>query len=239
MCDMARAYGEKVTKAVDNCNLLPDACSTPKAFRIPCSKRAASVRYTFTAVERSLDDDDLVCSGQSGTMLLGIMLRDPLAGIKSTWIGNELDKGAILRAMRTGVVPRGFGFHFCLPPLDTYQHFDNFAVRTLSGDYDLAPGAMTAEHLAKAKEVLLKLDVVLIMEELSDHLAQLRAFFGWQVDLSRSPWKSHGHKIPKNALTDEEEAFLKKANELDYELFDFGKSLARQLTAHAQRRLAF
>lgn len=61
----------------------------------------ADARYTFTAVERSLDDDDLVCSGQSGTMLLGIMLRDPLAGIKSTWIGNELDKGAILRAMRT------------------------------------------------------------------------------------------------------------------------------------------
>ena len=46
---------------------------------------------------------------------------------------------------------RNLAFHFCLPPFDTYQHFDNFAVRTLSGDYDVAPGEVTRQHLEKAK----------------------------------------------------------------------------------------
>jgi len=45
---------------------------------------------------------------------------------------------------------------------------------------------------------LSKLDVVLIMEDLTDHLAQLRAVFGWDVDVDRSVWHSHWHRIPKN-----------------------------------------
>lgn len=44
------------------------------------------------------------------------------------------------------------------------------------------------------------MDVVLIMEELSDHLAQLRAVFGWQMDLDRGVWRSHWHQIPRNVL---------------------------------------
>lgn len=49
------------------------------------------------------------------------------------------------------ILSRNLAFHFCLPPFDTYQHFDNFAVRSLSGDYDVPPGEMTTQHLEKAK----------------------------------------------------------------------------------------
>lgn len=46
---------------------------------------------------------------------------------------------------------RNLAFHFCLPPFDTYQHLDNFAVRTLSGAYDQPPGGMSMAHLERAK----------------------------------------------------------------------------------------
>eukprot|EP00435_Cladocopium_sp_Y103_P037771 s1107_g10.t1 len=238
ICDLARAHGEKVSPPKDNCNIMPDGCSTPKAFRIPCRKRAVSTQYTFSAVERVLDEDDLKCSGGPQNMLFGIMLRDPVAGLKSTLIGNEFEKGIILQTLRSHVVTRNLAFHFCLPPFDTYQHFDNFAVRTLSGDYDVAPGEVTRQHLEKAKGVLSKLDVVLIMEDLTDHLAQLRAVFGWDVDVDRSVWHSHWHRIPKNVFSVQEAAFLKEVNHLDYELYDFAQTLARQLTAQAQQRLS-
>ena len=240
ICDMARSQGEKVARTQDNCNVMPDLCSTPKVFRMPCKKRASSLQYTFTAIERAVDDDDLACVGQSAsntgpTMLSGVMLRDPLAGIKSTWIGNELEKDVILSAMRTQTRPRNFQYHFCLPPFDTFQHFDNFAVRTLSGDYDVAPGTVTAWHLKRAKEVLEKMDVVLILEHLPDHLHQLHAAFGWDLRIEQ-PRRSHRHRIPKNALSPAEEAFLKQVNALDYELYEFGKELALQRTAKAKLR---
>jgi len=239
MCDLARAHGEKVSPPKDNCNVMPDGCSTPKSFRIPCRKRAASLQYTFSAVERALDEDDLACSKASTqTMLFGIMLRDPVAGLKSTLIGNEFEKGLMMQALRGHVAPRNLAFHFCLPPFDTYQHFDNFAVRSLSGDYDVPPGEMTIQHLEKAKGVLSKLDVILIMEDLSEHLPQLRAVFGWDVDLNQNPWRSHWHRIPKNVFSPQEAAFFKEANALDYELYDFAQTLARQLTAQALQRLA-
>ncbi|CAK9057855.1 unnamed protein product [Durusdinium trenchii] len=150
ICDLARAHGEKVSPAKDNCNLMPDGCSTPAQFRIGCLKRLQSMQYTFTAVERSLDEEDLTCLGER-RMLFGLMLRDPVAGIKSTLIGNQLEKGLMLQALRSRVVPRNLAFHFCLPPFDTYQHLDNFAVRTLSGAYDQPPGGMSMAHLERAK----------------------------------------------------------------------------------------
>ena len=38
--------------------------------------------------------------------LFGIMLRDPVAGLKSTLIGNEFEKGIILQTLRSHVVMR-------------------------------------------------------------------------------------------------------------------------------------
>ncbi|CAE7527056.1 unnamed protein product [Symbiodinium natans] len=240
ICDMARSQGEKVARSQDNCNVMPDLCSTPKVFRTPCKKRASSLQYTFTAIERAVDDDDLSCLGSAGsqmqpTMLYGIMLRDPLAGIKSTWIGNELEKDMIVNAIRSREKPRNFQYHFCLPPFDTYQHFDNFAVRSLSGDYDVDPGAVTHWHLARAKEVLSKLDVILILEQLPDHMPQLHTVFGWD-GVTDNPFRSHRHRIPKNAMSPGEEAFLKKVNTFDYELYEFGKELALQRTLQAKLR---
>ena len=38
--------------------------------------------------------------------LFGIMLRDPVAGLKSTLIGNEFEKGLMMQALRGHVAPR-------------------------------------------------------------------------------------------------------------------------------------
>ena len=46
-------------------------------------------------------------------MLYGVMLRDPLKGMKSTLIGNEFEKSLIFQAIRNRVPPRtGFGEFF-------------------------------------------------------------------------------------------------------------------------------
>ena len=41
--------------------------------------------------------------------LFGIMLRDPVAGLKSTLIGNEFEKGLMMQALRGHVAPRTGG----------------------------------------------------------------------------------------------------------------------------------
>ena len=82
MCDLARAHGEKVSPLQDNCNVMPDACSTVQVLRIGCQKRMA-IGYSFTALERSVEQEDLECP----ELLKGIMLREPLAAMKSTLVG--------------------------------------------------------------------------------------------------------------------------------------------------------
>ena len=81
--------------------------------------------------------------------------------------------------------------------------------------------------------VLSKLDVLLIMEELTEHLAQLRAFFGWDIDLQKTPWRSHPHRFPKQVFTPEELDFLRELNRFDHQLLSYGRELARERTSKA------
>ena len=146
MCDLARAHGEKVSPRQDNCNLMPDGCSTVAALRIGCRQRMAGA-YSFSALERSVDVEDLDCP----EVLTGIMLREPLAAMKSTLVGNGFEKSSIFEALRSRVVPKNQQFHFCLPPTDSFQHFDNFAVRSLGGAYEKGIGEVNEEDLERAK----------------------------------------------------------------------------------------
>merc|ERR1711974_332405 len=118
--------------------------------------------------ERGLQQGDLGCD----RALTGIMMRNPFKGARSTVLYNRFfrDRHMILEHIRDKVpMPKKMSAHNGLPWTDTYQHFDNFCVRTLSGRYDEPPGMMTREHLEMAKEALRRIDVVIILEEIHEH----------------------------------------------------------------------
>merc|ERR1711920_765343 len=93
-------------------------------------------------------------------------------------------------AIETKQEYRGHSEHRGLPGWDTYQHFDNFIVRTLSGHYNLPPGRITRDNLEQAKEVLKRIDVILVLEELGRHWPQVQAVFRWS--------SSHSHGASNN-----------------------------------------
>merc|ERR1712137_410978 len=116
---------------------------------------------------------------------MGTMLREPLSALQSVLNHDRFDKVAILETLR-GCSEKAPAKHFmyqppsklfssvlpCLPAWDTYQHFDNFATRTLAGAYAQAPCGITRSHLEAAKSQLQRMSVLTILEELSAHLPQ-------------------------------------------------------------------
>jgi hypothetical protein len=228
MCNEAKAQGEVVSDV--NCNWCPDDCSAQKGSRVSCAKRGArDAQYTFSAQERDLDEDDF-CS----SVLKGVMLRDPLAGLTSTLHLNGYEKNRTLEILRTGEdkYVRHWG---CIPLWDTYHHFDNFATRSLSGHYDEPPGGVTAEHLEAAKRNLERFDVVMILEELHEHVHQLSHFFGWDMSRIHSEKKVNPSSSKVDtSWTKDEQAFLRSINKFDYSLLAHGKELARQRSSAAR-----
>lgn len=196
--------------------------------------------YTFSAIERVLTEEDLKCNNY----LYGTILRDPLAAARSTLVNNrftDIEKQRILSGIRNGDsnvdTPSYPGHdHGRLPNWDNYHHFDNFATRTLSGDYTVPAGMMEMKHLEKAKARLQSMDVVLLLEELADHSVQLETSFGWNMTgaFAKTKDNSHPEEHTVQAFTEEEEEFLRTVNHLDYELFAFGASLAANRTAAAR-----
>jgi hypothetical protein len=239
MCQLARQQGELTPRDVSdvayegtNCNVAPDQCSKTEAYQVHCELRSG---FTFSAIERALTEEDLKCNDK----FYGIMMRDPLYNSRSTLVNNFApdQKRRILSAIRNGESAVSTGMvHGCLPEWDNYQHFDNFATRTLSGDYMVPAGMMKRAHLEKAKSRLHTMDVVLILEELRDHSVQLRAVFGWNITDAFDDYNSHS---TDQAFTEEEEEFLRTVNHLDYELYDFAASLAANRSAAARALVGF
>jgi hypothetical protein len=223
MCQEARRQGERAPAIGFNCNFPGDICSAPADKRVHCKQRQGK---SFSSMERAVTDEDLECNDK----LYGTMLREPLAGAKSTFVNNDfdhVDKASILSAMSQGLSEvSAHTVHKNLPEWDTYHHFDNFATRTLSGDYMIPAGMMERRHLDKAKSRLENMDVVLILEELGDHTVQLETMFGWNMNHRMGNKNSHSLTQLASVFTNEEEAELRRVNRLDYELYEFGKSLA-------------
>lgn len=231
MCQEAHKQG--LMTGPNNCNVKGDECSSKEDDHVYCKARG---QYGFSAIEREVQDEDLECTDR----LYGVMLRDPIAGARTTFTHNKfdgVDKDRIFRALRNGEseVLAHTG-HKCLPKWDTYQHFDNFATRVLSSKYNTPAGKMTRHHLEKAKARLRSMSVVMILEDLGNHLPQLETVFGWdlsEVDVGKKT-NFHPQNELDNAFSEEEEDFLRNVNHLDYELYAFGASLAQNLTADAQ-----
>lgn len=237
ICVQARRR-ERISKK--NCNWPGDGVAgqgwgKPYAHLARCPERAQSKQITFSMIERGLEAGDLGCDG----IVTGILLRDPFHGARSTVLYNgfKMDLPFILEAIeKKRALSKLMNGHNGLPGWDTYQHFDNFAVRTLSGHYGLPPGAMTEDHLQKAKEALQRVDVVMQLEEMNNQWAQLEVVFGWAVDtevLSRN-WNSHSSEAKAEAVSPSQEEQFKRLNQLDYQLFEFGKLLAANRTRAAK-----
>jgi len=213
------------------CLMPGDGCST--WYGRTTGETRAKESYSFTMVERDVEAADL-CD----ELLLGVTLRDPLAGLTSTLIANRFIKEEVLHILETGTIAPAWHVE-CLPAWDTYHHFDNFATRSLGGNYNAPPRGVTRENLERAKKNLERMDVVLILEELQQHMPQLAAFFEWDIERATPQNKEKGHECTQKdrAFTAEEETFLKDVNALDYELFQFGRQLAANRTVSAHHIL--
>lgn len=250
---MARLQGEVFPVGNINANWMPDFCSTPRGERILCIERTGfgtpASGISWSAIERELDSGDF-CDD----MLVGVMLREPLGALQSVLSHDRFDKGSILNTLKAcseAVPAKHFMYQppalipnapLCLPAWDTYHHFDNFATRTLGGAYLEPPCGITRSHLEAAKTQLQRMDVVTILEELSAHLDQFRNTFRWNLTLVQ-PWRKVNRKAKhgqerSQAFTSAEMGFLTKFNALDIELYDFGRSLARNMTQKAQANSA-
>eukprot|EP00927_Polykrikos_kofoidii_P003689 TRINITY_DN1148_c0_g1_i1.p1 TRINITY_DN1148_c0_g1~~TRINITY_DN1148_c0_g1_i1.p1 ORF type:complete len:401 (-),score=28.00 TRINITY_DN1148_c0_g1_i1:38-1240(-) len=210
-----------------------DKCSTVSSDREHCEDRARS-SYSFSSIERDLDDADM-CE----ELLHGTMLRDPVSGVRSTLVANAFNKEevlAILSGTRVGTAD-----HLpCLPSWDSYQHFDNFAIRSLGNAYSRPPRGVQRDDLERAKQALQRMDVLMILEEMPDHLPQLAATFGWNTDAMLPEQKAYGHDCDSidAVLSDAEKAFFREVNSLDYELYEFARELAASRTSRAREALA-
>mmetsp|Transcript_29428 Transcript_29428/g.62651 ORF Transcript_29428/g.62651 Transcript_29428/m.62651 type:complete len:345 (+) Transcript_29428:38-1072(+) len=229
LCEEALKQGEiGPPNAYSNwpgCLMPGDGCSTQTG-RSSCKERARSP-YTFTMLERDVDNADF-CS----EVIMGTTLRDPVDGIVSTLLANQFDKAEVIRMLQRGDAHAAAEHRPCLPSWDTYQHFDNFATRSLGGGYRALPGHVSRSHLEVAKARLRSMDVVLILEDLHQHLPQLSVVLGWNMSSIDTQRPSHGHSCSKkeDVLTEWERDFFTSVNALDYELFTYGKELAANLT---------
>jgi len=249
MTKLAGLQGERFPADNINANWMPDFCSTPKAGRIPCAVRTnAGSAVTWSAVEREVDDSDF-CVGA----LTGTMLREPLGALQSVVAFDGYDKKAIMEALRAcnEVAPARHHMYrppwnatseppLCLPAWDTYQHFDNFATRSLGDAYSVPPCGVNRTHLDLAKLKLQRMDVVTILEEFNWHLPQLESIFHW--NMTSVPLEKRANRSPrryrKRGFSENEMTFLESLNVIDSELYTFAMSLAQKLTRKAQHMLS-
>lgn len=107
---------------------------------------------------------------------------------------------------------------------------DNYYTRLLLGEgtYYLPPGAITHEHMAAARLMLLQYDVLLILETSDMDELFLKHALGWRVGLSGASARVARHKGNADELMPYDLDDLVAANKLDVQLYGFG-SVVHQL----------
>lgn len=121
---------------------------------------------------------------------------------------------------------------------------DNYFTRVLNGvDTYFSPlGSITRAHLERAKEILMKFEVVMILEDWEFTSRQLLLGLGWKETsvgrvvnrfedmLGTHLYKKRMKEKMKKPFTDEEIDELMRLNSLDIELYQFASALARNIT---------
>eukprot|EP00440_Ansanella_granifera_P035843 gb/GFBE01038879.1/.p1 GENE.gb/GFBE01038879.1/~~gb/GFBE01038879.1/.p1 ORF type:complete len:345 (+),score=84.42 gb/GFBE01038879.1/:1-1035(+) len=224
MCLEATRQGERTP---ENC-VWPDEDRSQRkqAKLVSCAEKAKQASaYTFSIVNRELHNSDN-CDGP----LFGTILRDPIAAMESALVANKFNKGDILHTLKNN------NSHPKAGALDRYNRFDNFLTRSLSGAFQVPPGALSVKQLTKAKDQLKRMDVLMVMEELSEHAKQLSHTFGWDVShLAAGRHRSKALPGHRARFTEDEMKFLRDVNKYDIELYDYGRQLAGELSAAAEK----
>eukprot|EP00405_Crypthecodinium_cohnii_P044470 CAMPEP_0206587940 /NCGR_PEP_ID=MMETSP0325_2-20121206/37961_1 /ASSEMBLY_ACC=CAM_ASM_000347 /TAXON_ID=2866 /ORGANISM="Crypthecodinium cohnii, Strain Seligo" /LENGTH=1066 /DNA_ID=CAMNT_0054096073 /DNA_START=275 /DNA_END=3474 /DNA_ORIENTATION=+ len=235
ICDKGKESGERIS--TKNCcwpgdNVMGRSWGEKFAHHAKCIERSTQ-EITLSMIERGLEKGDLGCENS----ISGVMLREPFKGARSTVLyqgfQGELD---LLQSVIAGDKPLPkIGEHRGVPGQFSYQFFDNFVTRSLSGEFHLPPGKVTRAQLEVAKEVLKRIDIIMVLEEVSDHIVQLEQLFKWPAKVLQFRKKVNGHaKDDYKKVSREQEEKFKSQNQLDYELFEFGKKLAWERTAFAK-----
>jgi len=260
MCALANLNNENMTKAQStmNCNTCGDTCriSVKDAMACEASWAARKCAYSaslsctarqhratsssFMGQERFVDKQ--LCPE---ALNYGIMLREPLERLLSNthyartmegygaW---DVSPEQVLSLIQPNASSCLDGACDDCMNCNTVERspaaYDNLYVRTLAG-YDaftLPAGQLTRAHLQAAKARLSAYSVVLILDEYENHEAQLRHWLGWTVTALASERVTENEETSA-FFTDEQLDTLARANELDYELYCFAKSLAAARTA--------
>jgi len=227
VCEKARDAGERIS--TKNCcwpgdNVMGRGWGEKFAHHSRCIERTTQ-SITLSMYERGLEAGDLGCPGS----ISGVMLREPFKGARSTVLYHgfqrELDMlQDVIEGKQT--LPK-MQSHRGMEPKFSYQFFDNYAIRSLSGNLMIPPGTVTREHLEEAKLVLERIDVVMILEEANDHSIQLQKLFKWPKTATVFQRKVNGHNDAEyETVTKAQEERFKAHNLLDYELYEYGKKVA-------------
>lgn len=231
ICQEALRQGEQVQWMVD-CRWGVEDCFQLE-HNVGCETKAQSTDITFSMLERPVQPQDF-CQPK---VLMGTILRDPVATMETAWRVHSFNMESILSTLRTGALTEQEKAHPCLPAWDHFHHFDNFATRSLSGMYLVPPQGVTQQHLEVGLYVLRSMDVVLVLEDLKDNMAQLSATFGWDLSLldPDKPVKSLGSDTAKEEKNFDQEtaAYLTRVNQWDYALYRYARQRANELTQQA------
>ena len=269
MCALANLNNENMTKAQStmNCNTCGDTCRISVAETMACeaswaarncaysaslsctARQNRATRSSFMGQERFVDVE--LCPAEE--LNYGIMLREPLERlISNTQYARDMEGyGAwdvspeqVLSLIQPNASSCLDGPCDDCMNCDTVERspaaYDNLYVRTLAGydPFTLPAGQLTRAHLQAAKARLSAYSVVLILDEYENHEPQLSHWLGWTVT-SLASERVTETKERSSFFTDEQLDTLARANELDYELYCFAKSLAAARTAEVSgiRRL--
>jgi hypothetical protein len=235
MCFVVKHAGGSSVIGNPDCTMPEDSCWSSSAFgsKSTCAARMQQFNanhWTFYEIERWLDFADDAGDWCPEDLSYAIILRDPVKRAASQMSANHQTMDDIKGWFDSPVVfDRRQGF------ISSHVSYDNFYVRTLCGVecFFLPPGALSAEHLEKAKGRLEKLDAVLMVDDLLTHVVQLDAITNLTGLQDYSKYVVHnnactygGSDCAKFIMTEEDEAFLRSRNQLDVELYQHAAEVA-------------
>ena len=262
MCELAKLNKERFAHAHVNCNMEPEDNWAPAAHdtAVTCARRTQLTLYerlTWMAQERWVDPEP--CD----QLYHAITLRDPIDRMISNLLHTRYrvelarKKGFPSSSMNSSagyvmgcVAPNASCWHPKYYVEMSTAAYDNFFVRTLAGAgaFFLAAGALTSQHLATAKVVLRRYDVIMMLEKFDEDSVQMRGLLGWTVtapevsaadENTRSDhWEAVGMPTDDAVpFSDEQLHTLLRVNKLDYELLCYAKALREERLAAAQLTL--
>lgn len=246
ICKFAKINNEVVIEPEVTCNLEPEngalaefhvpdridgnAQAGQQRHRIDCAQRLELYRcngFTWGQIEREVNLEDIGCND---SFMYGIMLRKPMDLMVSNLNFDKWNATNVVAWLQDAEVnieyPCGEACKHAGWPQLGWQVFDNFAVRTLNG-YDVwrqPPGHVKEKDLEQAKQRLVAMDVVMVLEDLDQDKVQLEKVMGWKnTELTQIRHYSHSQDF-----TGDQYAFLKQLNKYDDALYTYAREIARQ-----------